>query len=1302
MILEKIKNIIHLFIKIYHLFIQRLRHKEPTMRTVVLFICCILIFTVYCKRSDEYVEPQKEEQKITQQNFEKHLKEALDVPDSSKVTNFVKIYRYKVGAVIEQLNNTFLKNLLKGNNDEAVKDVGRSQWLADLYQQYFQDDYFQRRLMLFQSWNNTQRLKKIKADSLKDQAEINLNSDKFDISKDFNQQSLQIYKNLGDKENEAVTLNSLGLCYSNLINFTEAEKCLNQALEINKELGLTQNTMINLNNIGDVYKRQRKYSEALKFFQQSLEIAEEIDDEVLIAQRLNNLGDTNRKMNNMKEASDYLAKALTLAQRNNDLSLQSIILLNYGAVYAEQSDFKNAIESWQKGLVIARKLEDSKMQGSFLSNMGNAYRNISNYDDALKTLKEALKLNRETHNRWTEGNTLREIGVNLYLKGEPDSALAFWHQSLDIYQELADTSSMGMLIGYIGIYYKNTGQPYKALEYYQNALELSRKTGNDREASNILCNMGNVYNDLLAEYSKAEELFKEALEIKQRIGEVHIVPAILGNLGNCCKNRGDYQNALKYYFDALDVSKKVSNRAGEANNLSDIGAIYTDVGDYRKATSYYQNALSIFRNIGEIKSQVKVLINIGANFFNKGKVDSAFTYYKEALKLAQKINHKEFESAVYFYLGDVYKEKNANQQALECYNKAIKLSQEINDIKLQGESFTAKGDVYYKLKQYSKALNNYDQGLRICQKIGSPEGIWKSYYGIGRVSEKIGKEKQAEQSYNQAIETIESIRAKLTAKTLKESFLEDKIDVYQSMINLLLKMGREDKAYEYLERSKAKSFLDIISTSQINVAQGITPERLERKKRLERRLNKIQQELMSEYSVDDKKQNPDKISALEDSLKIVRNKFNELLQEIELNHPRYADLAGVSEPLALSQVQERVIQEGTVVIEYMVGKDHTIVWVIGYNFNEYERIDLKRDDLETMVKKLLQPFKDVKEGKLKNFSDISFDVKFSGRLYDQIFRPIEQYLKEGNQLIIVPDGILHYLPFEALVTKIEKKKQNRNIIFSRYKNAHYLIEKYAISYAPSASVLDPKLLRAKFNKKREDKLIAFGNPDFGKATQLAFQKEKEDSTNFFAMLIRSSRGWIFNELPKAAEEVKAIGEIMKPSLLYLNKEAKEEYFKQQSGKYPFVHLATHCIVEETQPMYSRIVFAQDDDPAEDGFLHTYEVFNLRLNTDLITLSACETGLGKLSRGEGLIGLTRAFMYAGAPSVLVSLWSVSESTADVMKYFYRNLNAGKTKTEALRQAKLKLIKSESKFKDGQRFSFANPFLWAPFVLVGEWQ
>jgi CHAT domain-containing protein len=217
---------------------------------------------------------------------------------------------------------------------------------------------------------------------------------------------------------------------------------------------------------------------------------------------------------------------------------------------------------------------------------------------------------------------------------------------------------------------------------------------------------------------------------------------------------------------------------------------------------------------------------------------------------------------------------------------------------------------------------------------------------------------------------------------------------------------------------------------------------------------------------------------------------------------------------------------------------------------------------------------------------------------------------------------------------------------------------------------------------------------------LAKDKEDEASSNYPVLVSRSSRGGMFDQLLKAEEEVRAIAEILKPSLLYVGSDATEEHFKQKSGNFANIHLATHCIVEENQPMYSRIVFAQDDDPQEDGFLHTYEVFNLKLNADLVTLGACETGLGKLSRGEGLIGLTRAVMYAGAPAVVVSLWSVDESTAELMKLFYLNMKDGMTKVEALRQAKLELIQSNGEFSDGQNFSFAHPFLWAPFIVVGK--
>ncbi|NOZ60256.1 MAG: tetratricopeptide repeat protein, partial [Calditrichaeota bacterium] len=247
------------------------------------------------------------------------------------------------------------------------------------------------------------------------------------------------------------------------------------------------------------------------------------------------------------------------------------------------------------------------------------------------------------------------------------------------------------------------------------------------------------------------------------------------------------------------------------------------------------------------------------------------------------------------------------------------------DLRVQGNLFTAKGNLYFERKDYPQALSYYNEGLQIGEKIGSPENIWKAYYGIGRTMEKKGKNQQAAKSYHQAIEKIESIRAKLKANTLKESFLDDKIDVYNSMINLLLKMGRKKDAYEYLERSKARSFLDILSTGHVNIAKGITPQRLQRKKDLERKLNKIQQELADIYSENGKEINQNRISSLEDSVKKVHYYYEQLLQEIQLKNPKYSRLTGLKKPLNLKQVQERIVQPGTALVEYLVGKERVNV-----------------------------------------------------------------------------------------------------------------------------------------------------------------------------------------------------------------------------------------------------------------------------------------------------------------------------------------------------------------------------------------
>lgn len=436
------------------------------------------------------------------------------------------------------------------------------------------------------------------------------------------------------------------------------------------------------------------------------------------------------------------------------------------------------------------------------------------------------------------------------------------------------------------------------------------------------------------------------------------------------------------------------------------------------------------------------------------------------------------------------------------------------------------------------------------------------------------------------------------------------------------------------------------------------------------------------------------IKTLLDSLNQVRNEHEKILDEIRLHHPAWAKLTGIVQPLSLEEIQSRILPPNTSLVEYFVGPDVTAIWVIRKESFDCEVIEMKRDDLTEMVAKLRQPFKDIKEGRISNLADVGFNLKLARQLYERIFLPIEKYLHKDDQLIIVPDGVLHYLPFEALVTRRERKRYDANIIFSQYENAHYLLEKYPISYIPAVSILGLKARTQQLVIKKKAQLLAFGSPDFGPFAEITPGRESQYPTTV-AALYKSSQGLTFKVLD--SRDAVEICEILKPSSLYLGKEATEDHLKEQAGNFPHIYLSTHAIVNETQPMYSLITFAQDDDPAEDGFLHTYEVFNLELDADLVTLSACETGLGKLYRGEAIIGLTRAFLYAGASSVVVSLWSVEESSAMLMKDFYRNLKKGIPKDKALQQAKIKMIKTRR-----NKISFSHPFLWAPFVLVGDWK
>jgi CHAT domain-containing protein len=315
---------------------------------------------------------------------------------------------------------------------------------------------------------------------------------------------------------------------------------------------------------------------------------------------------------------------------------------------------------------------------------------------------------------------------------------------------------------------------------------------------------------------------------------------------------------------------------------------------------------------------------------------------------------------------------------------------------------------------------------------------------------------------------------------------------------------------------------------------------------------------------------------------------------------------------------------------------------------------------------------------LKTGADKEFRAFSAGeRLYQELIGPIKDKFGSIKRLIIIPDGNLNYLPFEALVGQ------------GRIDHPKYLIKDFRISYAPSATALASLQDRKNLASLRKD-LLAFADPDYDFASISRKETDPDDILREFYL----EQGFDFSPLKYSAEEVRQISKLIKKKArdIYTEKSAREEKIKSLALKdYKIIHFATHGFIDERVPLRSSLLLTLDQDPTEDGFFQAREIYNTDLDAKLVVLSACQTGRGKLERGEGVMGLSRAFLYAGAESVVASLWSINDKATSVfMKYFYKGLCQGLTKEEALQKAKLDMIESE----------YRHPFFWAPFVLNGD--
>lgn len=864
---------------------------------------------------------------------------------------------------------------------------------------------------------------------------------------------------------------------------------------------------------------------------------------------------------------------------------------------------------------------------------------------------------------WTKEQKLKKLAADsLYAGGttirgniqDREKAVLLYKQAFDLYKEIGDERGEGEILGGLGLIYFNSEDFEKSLSYYRDALKVRVKIDDKQLTGNSLNSIGGIYLNYLPDYVQALHFLDSAEIVRVETGDFVNLGRTIHAKASAYDKLNMSDHALQCFKESIEINQKAGDRQRVAEAFLHIGDILTGTGNYSDALEDLEKALSIYSDLKEESKICEVLTHTGFIYSNMGDYNSALGKLSEALQISKEAADKNGVAGAYNNLGIVFKSAGRLDKAIEYFNNSLKIYEESGDQLNVISSLSNLGTVYFALNDFSKAADYHIRGLELSRKIRDKDNEAHCQLNLANDLLRMGKLEESMSNYEEGLKI---------ARSLDSPELTWKINAGMAEINKL--RGEYEKAVE-LNDTALKFLSNIRSTLKDDKLK--TSFMAAERYAFEDIINMLT-DLHLKY--------PGKGYDLRSFRYAEESKaraFLDLLTDSEANINPESN-SGLKYPklVTLEEAHALCPDKNSVILEYSVGDSSSCLWVITRSAHKLFKLpDIKvlQEQIEPFRFALLNPDK----------SNNEFLTKGGYSLYRLLLEPAEPFLSKKSKLVIIPDGILNYLPFEILLTDNKGTSTGNS-----YLNLPFLIKKYPVSYAQSASVLNNLLAKRNGTGKSDPvlkKLIAFGDPVYENPT---------DTSN--------SSGNRFRRLESSGMEVENIASFFKKgnAEVYLRNEATEENVKREGAlkNFNYVHFATHGFIDETKPDLSSLVLTKDNNSKEDGMLQATEIYHLKLNADLVVLSACQSGLGKLVRGEGMVGLTRAFMYAGTPAVLVSLWSVSDvSTSILMGDFYRNLVQEKlSKTDALRKAQLTMLGNEK---------FAHPFYWAPFVIIGDWR
>jgi CHAT domain-containing protein/Tfp pilus assembly protein PilF len=859
------------------------------------------------------------------------------------------------------------------------------------------------------------------------------------------------------------------------------------------------------------------------------------------------------------------------------------------------------------------------------------------------------------------------IGFLKWNLGIPLEALESFQYAREYSPSLDDSNNLALidhLIKIINLYssaknLRTAGAYSEAISAFEQAIELSRVIKHPEFESKCLRQMSMVFleQNNLEEFKKLNEL---SLVLSQELKLSKDEGYCLNNIGLYYYKLDDYSKALSFYEDSLKIAHSSNNSRAKSECLTNIGIIYKSVGNFEKALSYFETSLTLDRKTPNIEFIIIDLNNIGTIYRNISLIsnsqldqDQSIKYLKECYALADSSNRGNLKVRIANNIGTIYSDLQEYSKALDFYNQGLILAEASHDKEGLCLIYNNIGIVYSQMGKYEESTGYYQKAIDIAVEAKAGQVLWEAFLEMANSFKKQNRFADALKSYQYSIDVIEKTRSTIETEEMKATYLgsDRRLEAYHNMVDLLYRMNKQNPAksfielaFHHLEKSKARGFLDSLEVARVSVVQKFDIQQANTEKEINNDLARIYKKLFSSTLSPEQRISAGKeIQSLEDS-------YATLKREIRARNPVYAGLR-FPEILDLKTSQNELIPRKTIVFTYSLGKDES--YGLAITKTEEKLFPLpSAKDLKDKIGRYLKSLSDPENS----------DFSLGKELYDTLLAPALDI--SYPHILIIPDGVLHYLPFEALRPSSE---------------ANWLISNSDVTYAPSLTSLREIIERSKSrSSKRKKELLAIGDPDYGNSSSLSV----------------SFPGLSLSQLAYSGKEIDEIAKSFPAShtSILKGKAATEQAIKSlKPDDYRIIHFAAHGLIDDQFPARSSLVLSLDPNSSEDGLFQAREVFDLRLNTDLVVLSSCHSAGGRLIRGEGIEGLNRAFFFAGTSAVLMSLWPINdEATSQLMNRFYFHLKSGNSIARALQNAKIDMIATRA---------YSHPFFWAGFMVSG---